>query len=387
MNKSLFPFIDKVEHLRSIDGRMAQLIDRFGYIERQTNAPLFATLVRNILSQQVATSVAERTAGALLSRVGEVTPQNVVALGEEGLRELGVPSRKLKWIVSAAERFAAGEFDTGSLSALGDEELAERLMGLDGVGRWSAEMLMMFALGRDNVLSYGDLILRRAIETLYGEKRLTPKRMEHYKRLFSPYASVASLYLWAYGNSLPRRQVEVAIRPLSFDRLKDKSVCYSFHDTAHGPLLVASTVKGVCRVAFADDRDEAVDDLMAEMRGGTFTERVEPSHRQMLKILGGQGGVKSITLFLEGTSFERKVWREVLRIPYGITVSYADIAAATGFGKAYRSVGNAVGANPIAILIPCHRVIHADGTLGNYNAGTDKKYLLQSAEMKRMTTK
>ena len=71
-------------------------------------------------------------------------------------------------------------------------------------------------------------------------------------------------------------------------------------------------------------------------------------------------------------------------MPYGITVSYADIAATTGYTKAYRSVGNAVSANPIAILIPCHRVIHADGSLGNYNAGVEKKLSLVGEEKQRI---
>lgn len=376
---SLFPFVDKVEHLRSADPRMAQIIERFGYLERPTNAPLFPTLVRNITSQQVATSVAERTYGKLTQRCGEVTPEAVLALGEEGLRSVGLPARKAGWILSAAERFSAGEFSEARMATLSDKEAIRRLVGLDGVGVWSAEMLLMFSLGRENILSSGDLILRRAIATLYGERRLTPKRMEHYRRLFSPYSSVASLYLWAYGNSLPRRTTEITIRPLGFARMKNKSISYGIYSTTYGQMLIASSVKGVCRVAFADDKEEALDELRAEMRGAVLTERSEPCHHEMVKIIDGKSSA-NLTLYLEGTPFERKVWREVLKIPYGISVSYADIAASTGFSKAYRAVGNAVGANPIAIVIPCHRVIHADGTLGNYNAGVEKKHLLHEKE-------
>lgn len=380
---SLFPFVDKVEYLRQVDGRMAQLIERFGYLERPTNQPLFATLVRNIVSQQIATSVAERSYAALVQRVGEVTPQTIVALGFEGLRTLSLPERKARWIVAAAERFEAGEFELERLQEMDDCTLLGHLTSLNGVGRWSAEMLMMFSLSRDNVLSSGDLILKRAIATLYGEKRLTPKRFERYVRLFSPFGSVASLYLWAYGNSLPKRQAEVTIRPLGFARAKDKTVCYGFYDTPYGTMLIASSHKGVCRVAFADDREEALDELRAELKGAKLQEQSDPSHKQMLRLLQGRSS-ENITLYLEGTSFERKVWRELLRIPYGITVSYADVAAGTGFTKAYRSVGNAVGANPIAVIIPCHRVIHADGTLGDYNAGIEKKLALVGEEKRRV---
>lgn len=377
---SLFPFIDKVEHLRSADRRMAQIIERFGYIERKTDSPLFHTLVVNIVSQQIATSVAERTVGNLQRETGEdITPESILRIGIEGLREVGLPARKAKWIMEAAKRFASGEFSQEEFATLSDKEAIRRLITLNGVGVWSAEMLLMFSLSRENILSYNDLIIRRAITVLYGERRLTAKRFEHYRRLFAPYGSVASLYLWAYGNSLPRRTTEVTIRPLSFSRLKDKTVCYSFHPTSHGEMLVASSVKGVCRVAFADDREEALDEMRAEMRGAVLKEQCEASHREMVRFIDGRGP-KTLTLYLEGTSFERKVWREVLRIPVGITVSYADIAVATGFPKAYRSVGNAVSVNPIAIIIPCHRVIHADGSLGQYNAGADKKYFLLDGE-------
>lgn len=376
---SLFPFIDKVEHLRHADQRMAQVIEQFGYIERPTNQPLFATLVRNIISQQIATSVAERTWQRLLERVGEVTPEAIVALGEEGLNEIGLPVRKVRWIAAAAQRFAAGEFQTDILKTMNDKELVRKLVTLDGVGIWSAEMLMMFSLGRENVLSSGDLILRKAIATLYGERRLTKARWAHYHKLFSPYASIASLYLWAYGNSLPKRTTEITIRPLGWAKMKDKSVHYSLYPTSYGEMLIASTSKGVCRVAFADEPAVALDELRAEMRGAHVVQHPEPCHREMVRIIEGKTS-GNLTLYLEGTSFERKVWRELLRIPYGITLSYADIAAATGFSKAFRSVGNAVSANPIAIVIPCYRVIHADGTLGNYNAGVEKKHLLLEGE-------
>lgn len=380
---SLFPFIDKAQYLIGVDSRLAQLIERFGYLERKTDLPLFPTLVRNIVSQQVATSVAERTFDRIVECVGEVTPCSIAELGIEGLMGAGLPVRKARWIVNAAECFAAGEFRQEELAAMSDKEAIRRLVTLDGVGVWSAEMLLMFSLGRDNILSSGDLILRRAIATLYGEKRLTAGRMAHYHRLYSPYASVASLYLWAYGNSLPRKSTEITIRPLGFQKMKNKRLCYSFQKTSYGEMLIASSAKGVCRVAFADDREEVLDELRAEMRGAQLEERVESSHKQMVRVIEGKGP-QTLTLYLEGTAFERKVWREVLRVPYGITVSYADIAATTGFTKAYRSVGNAVSSNPIAVVIPCHRVIHADGSLGNYNAGVEKKLSLVGEEKQRV---
>lgn len=377
---SLFPFIDKVEHLRESDSRMAQLIERFGYIERNTHRPLFEALVESIVSQQVASASAERTMRKIAGAVGgNVAPATIASLGREGLRKCGVAARKAEWIVSAAERFETGGFGEEELRELSNEEVVGRLTSLGGVGRWTAEMLLMFSLGREDVLPTGDLGLRKALTVLYGERRLTAKRWAHYRRLFGPYCSIASFYLWAYANNLPKKMAEVTIRPLVFGRLKDRRIAYDYYPTSRGEMLVASTCKGVCRVAFADDREEALDELRAEFRGATFEQRKEECHKQLVRSMERKSAT-DLTLYLQGTPFERKVWREVVRIPYGITASYADIAARTGYTKAYRSVGNAVGANPVAIVIPCHRIIHADGTLGDYNAGAEKKHTLLERE-------
>lgn len=377
---SLFPFIDKVEHLRESDSRMAQLIERFGYIERNTHRPLFEALVESIVSQQVASASAERTMRKIAGAVGgSVVPATIASLGREGLRKCGVAARKAEWIVSAAERFETGGFGEEELRELSNEEVVDRLTSLGGVGRWTAEMLLMFSLGREDVLPTGDLGIRKSLTVLYGERRLTAKRWAHYRRLFGPYCSIASFYLWAYANNLPKKMAEVTIRPLAFGRLKDRRIAYDYYPTSRGEMLVASTCKGVCRVAFADDREEALDELRAEFRGATFEQRKEECHKQLVRSMERKSAT-DLTLYLQGTPFERKVWREVVRIPYGITASYADIAARTGYTKAYRSVGNAVGANPVAIVIPCHRIIHADGTLGDYNAGAEKKHTLLERE-------
>ncbi|MBR3931984.1 MAG: MGMT family protein, partial [Tidjanibacter sp.] len=332
---SLFPFIDKVEHLRESDSRMAQLIERFGYIERNTHRPLFEALVESIVSQQVASASAERTMRKIAGAVGgSVVPATIASLGREGLRKCGVAARKAEWIVSAAERFESGGFGEEELRELSNEEVVDRLTSLGGVGRWTAEMLLMFSLGREDVLPTGDLGIRKALTVLYGERRLTTKRWAHYRRLFGPYCSIASFYLWAYANNLPKKMAEVTIRPLAFGRLKDRRIAYDYYPTSRGEMLVASTCKGVCRVAFADDRKEALDELRAEFRGATFEQRKEECHKQLVRSMERKSAT-DLTLYLQGTPFERKVWREVVRIPYGITASYADIAARTGYTKAY----------------------------------------------------
>ena len=172
---SLFPFIDKVERLRESDPRMAQLIERFGYIERNTQRPLFGALVESIVSQQVASASAERVMSRIATATAEditpatahdITTATIASLGTEGLKRCGVSARKAEWIVAAAERFAEGEFEEETLKGLSNEEVIERLTSLGGVGRWTAEMMLIFSLGREDVLPTGDLGIRKALTIL-----------------------------------------------------------------------------------------------------------------------------------------------------------------------------------------------------------------------------
>ena len=132
---SLFPFIDKVERLRESDPRMAQLIERFGYIERNTQRPLFGALVESIVSQQVASASAERVVHRIATATTEdittatthdITPAAIASLGTEGLKRCGVSARKAEWIMAAAERFAEGEFEEETLKGLSNEEVIEK---------------------------------------------------------------------------------------------------------------------------------------------------------------------------------------------------------------------------------------------------------------------
>ena len=104
--------------------------------------------------------------------------------------------RKAGYIKSAAEAVYSGRIDLSALHELSDEEIIHRLMALPGIGVWTTEMLLIFSLGRKDVLSYGDLAIRRGLCKLYGHKTLTKEQFARYKSRYSPYGSIASLYLW-----------------------------------------------------------------------------------------------------------------------------------------------------------------------------------------------
>jgi AraC family transcriptional regulator of adaptative response/methylated-DNA-[protein]-cysteine methyltransferase len=150
-------------------------------------------------------------------------------------------------------------------------------------------------------------------------------------------------------------------------------------DTSLGKMLVAATGKGICRLSFDEDESALLsrfpkaeilpaNDSMAEYVKGAVAAVENP--RRM----------PELPLDVAGTAFQQAVWRELQRIPVGETRSYADIAAAVGKPKAVRAAGSANGANNVAVLIPCHRVVRTDGSLGGYAYGLERKAKLLERE-------
>ena len=149
--------------------------------------------------------------------------------------------------------------------------------------------------------------------------------------------------------------------------------------TSLGQMLVAATAKGVCRLSFAEGRESlAVRFPKAELvEGGA---EFEALLAQVLASVEQPGDFAHIPLDVQGTAFQEAVWRELRRIPPGETRSYAQIAAAVGKPKAVRAAGSANGANNVAVLIPCHRVVRSDGSLGGYAYGLEIKRKLLEKE-------
>ena len=149
--------------------------------------------------------------------------------------------------------------------------------------------------------------------------------------------------------------------------------------TTLGRMLVAATDKGVCRLSF----DEGVEALAKRFPRATLVEGGEDFARLLSEVIAAveqPGDSRAIPLDVQGTAFQQAVWQELQRIPKGETRSYAQIAAAVGSPGAVRAAGSANGANNVAVLIPCHRVVRTDGTLGGYAYGLDIKRELLKRE-------
>jgi len=152
---------------------------------------------------------------------------------------------------------------------------------------------------------------------------------------------------------------------------------YHFSETLFGIALTASTHKGVCHLAFTEDADAALNELKSLFPQAELIEKKDAFQEAALAALSNKHAEPSqIKLHLQGTGFQLKVWEALLRIPEGCLTSYGKIAGAIGNPKASRAVGSAVGDNPVAFLIPCHRVIQANGVYGNYRWGSTRKSLM-----------
>ncbi len=168
---------------------------------------------------------------------------------------------------------------------------------------------------------------------------------------------------------------------------RDLQIEYGVHPTPFGEMFVAVTPRGICRAGFADFTpiDEQLSDLRKSWPLASLT-RSEPATRPVIDAMfaaakaGKQG---PLSIHVAGTNFQVAVWRALLRIPEGAVVSYARIARSLDHPGASRAVGNAIGANPVAFLIPCHRVIQQSGALGGYRWGPAKKQLIQLWERAR----
>lgn len=149
-----------------------------------------------------------------------------------------------------------------------------------------------------------------------------------------------------------------------------------------GDILVASSEVGVCRITIPNEREEDffawIGQVFGHEQAVVSDEHNRPVVEQLQEYLDGRRREFELPLDLRGTSFQRRVWGELLRIPYGGLCSYQDVAAAIGSPRACRAVGGAVGKNPLPIIVPCHRVIGKDGSLTGFGSGLDtKRFLLR----------
>ena len=152
------------------------------------------------------------------------------------------------------------------------------------------------------------------------------------------------------------------------------SINYSYAESPFGELLIASTSRGICHLAFADDEQQALQHLQREFPNAHLKQMVDLIQQNALYIFTQDwSDINEIKLHLKGTPFQVKVWEALLKIPMGQLSTYGKIADCIANPNASRAVGGAIGSNPVAFLIPCHRVIRSTGVFGGYMWGSNRK--------------
>ncbi len=195
---------DGVRHLRASDPVMRELVDRLGPLDadarrRERPPDAYGALLRSIVGQQLSTKAARSIYGRLADRFGgrTPTPAELLAADFEDVRSAGLSRRKVDYLRDLAQRVEDGRVELDRLSELSDEEVTAELTQIKGLGPWTADMFMIFHLGRPDVLPVGDLGTRAAVRLAYGlDEHPRPDELTRISEPWRPHRSLASLYLW-----------------------------------------------------------------------------------------------------------------------------------------------------------------------------------------------
>jgi DNA-3-methyladenine glycosylase II len=186
-----------IRHLICADARIAELIKRVGAYTLELRTDYFVTLTRSIIGQQLSAKVARVIWQRFVELCGQVRPERVLALDEQSLQGVGFSRSKVCYIRDLAQKVLDGTLDLETISSQSDEEIIKALVQVKGIGKWTAEMFLIFSLGRPDILALDDVGIQRAVKWLYGLSG-PPKGdvLKQYGEVWKPYRSIASFYLW-----------------------------------------------------------------------------------------------------------------------------------------------------------------------------------------------
>jgi DNA-3-methyladenine glycosylase II len=187
------------KHLLKSDPKMAELVRTMDTSRFKVRSHHFRSLVSSIISQQLSTKAAATIRARFMQALGSknFTPKQIVQTPFQKLRAAGLSGSKIDFIKGLAVAIEAKELDFRKMRAMGDEQVIETLIEHKGVGRWTAEMFLIFSLGRPDIFSLGDGGLKNAVIKIYKLKNPTPEKIRKIAERWRPYRSMASLYLWA----------------------------------------------------------------------------------------------------------------------------------------------------------------------------------------------
>ena len=194
MKKLISYGADEIAHLSKRDGKLCKYIYKICFVERECFDDLFSGLCYSIINQQLSMKAADRLYDKIRDEVGEIVPENM--LSASLLFGCGLSHAKADCLALCAVKFRGGELSADALSEMSDDEVMKTLTEIRGIGAWTAEMTMIFCLGRSDVLSLSDYGIRKGLSVLHGMDIKDQAAMRKFKKLYSPYGTTASVYLW-----------------------------------------------------------------------------------------------------------------------------------------------------------------------------------------------
>ena len=196
--KLYFEYGEKeTSYLKSKDKRLGEVIDRVGPIYREVDPDLFSSVIHHIIGQQISTKAQATIWKRRQEGLGKVNSETILQSTKEELQSFGRTFRKVEYIKDFARKVHTGQFDLDSVWKRDDLSAIAALSELKGIGVWTAERILLFSRQRPNIFSKDDLAIQRGLRRVYHHRKIDSKRFERYRKRFSPYCSVASLYLWA----------------------------------------------------------------------------------------------------------------------------------------------------------------------------------------------
>lgn len=214
---------------------------------------------------------------------------------------------------------------------------------------------------------------------------VTPKKflqyisLEHAKKMLGQSKSLADTsFETGFSGTSRLHDLFLNIEGMTPGEFKNEGenlyINYSFAETFFGDILIASTGKGICHISFAKNQKVELENLRSHFSRATFSQRTDLHQQNALQIFKQDWkNLETVNLHLKATSFQIKVWEALLRIPFASVSTYSSIATDIHAPNASRAVGTAIANNPVAFLIPCHRVIRSTGLIGEYHWGSMRK--------------
>lgn len=206
-----------IDHLKLADPVLGSHIERVGPYTLKQHRNRYEMLVRSIISQQISTKAARSVRLRLQAATpsGRITPEDLAAMSEESLRAVGLSGQKTRYLKGLTDAVLSGTLQLDRIGRLSDEDVIAHLIQVKGIGVWTAQMFLMFALGRLDVFPHGDLGLRSSIGQLYGFSQMPdPATCQKIAEIWRPYSTVASWYVWRVSDLKNDPTADASVYPV-----------------------------------------------------------------------------------------------------------------------------------------------------------------------------